>query len=345
VLDPDIRFHPHVARYAVLVVAVAALVGATPAPTKSRPLRVGFVSDLVSLNARPVVRQIVAGMTRAHRELGVEFRVVARPPNESPLPSIASLARAGYDVIVGFSFSQGDAMDAVALDYPRTKFVLVDFPQSQLPHRPKNLLGIVFREQEAGYLAGYLAALEERRRPGKDAIGSIGAYPNPPISRFIAGYQAGARKADPGITLLNAFSLNYADTATCGAAALSQIARGAGAVFAVSGDCGLGALEAAKRKGVWGVAAETDESHLGPSILTSAVKHADIAVFDALRSIVQRRFRGGDLSLGLRQGAVGLGRISPRVPRWLVHEVKRIRAEIVAGRIKGIPTYPPVPSA
>ena len=67
--------------------------------------------------------------------------------------------------------------------------------------------------------------------------------------------------------------------------------------------------------------------------------------FDALRSIVQGRFKGGDLSLGLREGGVGLGRISPRVPHALVLEIERIRAEILTGRIHGIPTYPPVPSA
>jgi basic membrane protein A len=279
-----------------LIASFGALSLASATPTHQ--LEVGFVIDLAALDSRPVPRQIVAGLRRAERELGVDVRVIARGPNETYLPGVASLAKAGFDLIVGFSFQAGDAIDSVAIEFPRTKFVLVDYPQSALPHRPKNVLGLVFREQEAGYLAGYLAGLEERSHPGKDVVSSIGAYPNPPIDRYIGGFQAGARKADPGITLLNAFSLDYADRRKCRALALSQIARGSGAVFTVSGDCSLGALQAAKEKGAWGIGSEVDQSGLGTSILTSAVKSTDAAVFDVIRSAQKRRFRGGDESLG-----------------------------------------------
>jgi basic membrane protein A len=320
------------------------LAGLAFVPTAAAPhLKVGVVTDIVALNSRPVVRQIVAGARRAERDLGADVRVVERKPNASYVPTLVLLGREHFDVVVGFSFAEADAIDAAAVAFPRTKFVLVDYPRSSLAHRPKNVLGIVFREQEAGYLAGYLAALEEKRRPGKDVISSIGAYPNPPISRFIAGFQAGARKADPGITLLNAFSLNYVDRDKCRSLALSQIARGSGAVFAVSGDCGLGALEAAKEHKIWGVGSEVDESGLGPFVLTSAVKTTGSAVFDAIRSVRRGTFDGGDLSLGLRQDGVGLGRISPRVPASLVRRVGAIRTAIAVRRIRNIPTYPLVP--
>jgi basic membrane protein A len=331
------------ARWLSPIVAVVFLVGGFQAGRPGATFKVGFVSDLVALNTRPVPRQIVAGLRRAERELGVSGRVLARDPNESYAREIASFARQRYDLVIGFSFQAADAVDSVALAYPQTKFLIVDYPRSALPRKPANLLGLVFREQEAGYLAGYLAGLEERRRPGKDVVSSIGAYPNPPISRFIAGFQAGAREADPGITLLNAFSLNYVDRAKCRSLALSQIARGSGAVFAVSGNCGLGALEAATEEKVWGIGSEVDESALGPFILTSAVKTTDSAVFGVIRSLREGRFKGGDLSLGLREGGVGLGRISPRVPASFVRQVDTIRAQIVAGRIMGIPTYPLVP--
>jgi len=304
---------------------------------------VGFVTDLVALNARPVPRQIVAGLRRAEERLGVSGRVLARDPNEGYTRGIALLARQRYDLVIGFSFQAADAVDSVALAFPQTKFLIVDHPRTDHPHKPRNVLGLVFREQEAGYLAGYLAGLEERGRPGKHVVSSIGAYPNPPISRFIAGFQAGARKADPGVTLLNAFSLNYVDRAKCRSLALSQIARGSGVVFAVSGDCGLGALEAAKEHRVWGIGSEVDESVLGPFILTSAIKTTDAAVFDVIRSLRAGRFKGGDVSLGLREGGVGLGKISSRVPPSLVRRVDALRGPIAAGQIRNIPTYPLVP--
>jgi basic membrane protein A len=331
------------ARCSLLVVAVVFLAGGVRAGRPSETLEVGFVTDLVALNSRPVPRQIVAGLRRAKQQLGVSGRVLARNPNEGYTRGIASLARQRYDLVIAFSFQAAEAIDSVALGFPQTKFLIVDYPRSALQHKAKNVLGLVFREQEAGYLAGYLAGLEERQRPGRDVVSSIGAYPNPPISRFIAGFQTGARRADPGITLLNAFSLNYVDRTKCRSLALSQIARGSGAVLAVSGDCGLGALEAAKKQKVWGIGSEVDESALGPFILTSAVKSTGSAVFDVIRSLRRGTFSGGDLSLGLRQGGVRLGRISPRVPASLVRQVEAIRAQIAAGRIRNIPTYPLVP--
>jgi basic membrane protein A len=326
-----------------LLSAAALVAGAVPAGQHSAGLRVGFVTDLVALDSRPVPRQIVAGLRRAEEQLGARGRVLARDPNEGFTRGIASLARQDYDLVIGYSFQAGSAIDSVALAFPQTRFLIVDYPRAGLQHKPENVRGLVFREQEAGYLAGYLAGLEERRRPGRDVVSSIGAYPNPPTSRFIAGFQAGARRADPGITLLNAFSLNYVDRARCRSLALSQIARGSGAVLALSGDCGLGALAAAKDKRVWGVGSEVDESALGPYILTSAIKTTDSAVFEVIRSLRAGRFKGGDLSLGLREGGVGLGRISPRVPASLRRQVDAIRAQIVAGRIRNIPSYPLVP--
>jgi basic membrane protein A len=331
-------------RWSLLVVAIVVfLVGGVDAGRSSRTVKVGFVIDLVALNARPVPRQIVAGLRRAEQQLGVSGRVLARQPTEGYSRGIASLARRRYDLVIGFSFQAAPAVDSVAPAFPRTRFLIVDYPRSALQHKPSNVLGLVFREQEAGYLAGYLAGLEERRRPGKHVVSSIGAYPNGPISRFIAGFQAGARKADPGITLLNAFSLNYVDRAKCRSLALSQIARGSGVVFAVSGDCGLGALAAAKEHRVWGIGSEVDDSALGAFVLTSAIKTTDSAVFDVIRALRAGRFRGGDVSLGLRERGVGLGRISRRVPASLVRQVDTLRAGIVAGRIRNIPTYPLVP--
>ncbi len=121
--------------------------------------------------------------------------------------------------------------------------------------------------------------------------------------------------------------------------ALDQIAEGAGVVFQVAAACGLGALQAARAKGVWGIGVDADQSYLGPHILTSAVKRADVFVFAVIQAVQQGTFRGGaDSVFTLRNGGVGLGKISLRVPRPLVGEVERIRQRIVAGKIRSIPT-------
>jgi basic membrane protein A len=169
-------------------------------------------------------------------------------------------------------------------------------------------------------------------------ISSVGGQKQPPVDRFIAGYQAGAKAADPGIKLLNDYSQDFSDQAKCKTIALNQIEQGSGAVFQVAGGCGLGALDAAKEKGVWGIGVDADQSFLGPHILTSAVKRVDTAVFVAIKRVVDSNFKGGNLTFGLKDNGVGIGKISPRVPKADVAKVNQIRADIISGKIKNIPT-------
>jgi basic membrane protein A len=200
------------------------------------------------------------------------------------------------------------------------------------------VLGLLFREEQVGYLAGYLAGLEAKRVPeATDIVSSVAGERQPPGDRFIAGFQAGAKKADPSIKTLNAYSQDFSDQAKCKALALNQIAAGSLAVFQVAGGCGLGALDAAKERGVWGIGVDADQSFLGPYVLTSATKKVDRAVFLAIKSVRDGTFRGGDAVYGLAEGGVGLGKISPKVPKSEVASLRRIQAQVVAGKIQ-IPT-------
>jgi basic membrane protein A len=107
---------------------------------------------------------------------------------------------------------------------------------------------------------------------------------------FIAGYEAGAKKADPGITTLRGYANDFVNPAKCKAVARSQIAEGAGVVFDVAGLCGVGALQAAKAEHVWGIGVEVDQSFLGPQILTSVLKGPQGQdVFQTIKALVQGR--------------------------------------------------------
>src|SRR5205085_6419653 len=118
-----------------------------------------------------------------------------------------------------------------------------------------------------------------------DVIATVGGQKIPPVTSYIAGFQAGAKAADPGITTLNQYSNDFVDQAKCKEIALNQIAQGADAVMQVAGGCGLGALDAAREQGVWGIGADADQSYLGPYILTSALKKVDVSVYDTVKSV------------------------------------------------------------
>jgi basic membrane protein A and related proteins len=310
----------------------------TTSGTAGSNLKVGLVTDIGGLNDRGFNHLSYVGLLKAQRELGIEQRVYQAKSTQEYVPNLSTFARQGYDLTIGVGFTEATAIDTVATNFPNSNFAIVDVDQTEEPHKPPNLLGLLFKEQEAGYLVGYLAGLEEKRRPGKDVIGSVGGQKQPPVDRFIAGYQAGARAADPGIVTLNNYSEDFSDQAKCKQIALNQIEQGAGAIFQVAGGCGLGALDAAKEKGVWGIGVDADQLFLGPHMLTSAVKRVDTAVFDAIKLVVDGKFKGGNITFGLKDNGVGIGKISPKVPQSEVAKVMQIRADMIAGKIKNIPT-------
>ncbi len=303
-----------------------------------KKIKVGLVTDIGGLNDRGFNHLSYLGLKRAESDLGIQQRVFLAKSTQDYVPNLSTFARQGNDLTIGVGFTEATAIDTVATNFPNSNFAIVDVDQTEEPHKPANLLGLLFKEQETGYLVGYLAGLEEKRRPGKDVIGSVGGQKQPPVDRFIAGYQAGAKAADPGIITLNGYSEDFADLAKCKQIALNQIEQGAGAIFQVASGCGLGALDAAKEKGVWGIGVDADQLFLGSHMLTSAVKRVDTAVFDAIKLVVDGKFKGGNITFGLKDDGVAIGKISPKVPKSEVAKVMQIRADIIAGKIKNIPT-------
>jgi basic membrane protein A len=310
--------------------------GSTAPSGKS--IRVGLVTDVGGLNDRGFNHLSFVGLQRAESELGIQQRVYQAKSTQEYVPNLSTFARQGYDLTIGVGYTEATAIDTAATNFPKSNFAIVDVDQTEEKHKPPNLLGLLFREQETGYLVGYLAGLEEKRRPGPDVIGSVGGQKQPPVDRFIAGYQAGAKAADPGIKTLNGYSEDFNDQAKCKQVALNQIEQGAGVIFQVAAGCGLGALDAAKEQGVWGIGVDADQSFLGPHILTSAVKRVDTAIFLAIKRVVDGNFKGGNLIFSLKQNGVGIGKISPKVPKSEVAAVNKVRADIISGKIRDIPT-------
>jgi basic membrane protein A and related proteins len=312
--------------------------GTTSAEAEA-PLRVGLITDLGQLDDDGFNELAFRGVTRAEDELGIEGRVVESASAADYIPNMSSLARQGYDLIIGVGFAQGDAIGKVAQRYPDTSFAIIDVDHEFVPGKPANVQGLLFREEEVGYLVGYLAGLEEKRRDGPDSISAVGGFKEPPVDRFIAGYRAGAKSAAPGIEVTWNYSQDWDDQAKCKELALNQIAAGSGVVFQVAGGCGLGALNAAGERDAWGIGVDADQSHLGSHILTSAQKGVDAAVFLTIQSVLEGDWAGGgNATFGLAEDGVGLGTVSPEVPQEDVAAVEAIEQQIADGEITGIPT-------
>jgi basic membrane protein A len=319
--------------------ASASSATSTAGATAQKKTFVVLVTDVNQLNDHGFNQLAYQGLKNAEKKLGISGAVYQSPSAASYIPNLATAARKGADLVVSVGFDQATAVAKVAKQFPKTHFAIIDVDQKSLAGKPKNVEGLVFKEQEVGYLAGYLAGLLEKHKAGKATIGSVGGQKQPPVDRYIAGYRAGARKADPSIKLLNTYSQDWVDQAKCKQAALDQISAGASIVFQVAGGCGLGALDAAKEKGVWGIGVDADQSYLGPQVLTSAMKRVDTSVYATIQQVIAGKFAGGkNMTFSLKNNGVGLGKISKKVPAADVKLLKSIAKQIATGKIKNIPT-------
>jgi basic membrane protein A len=244
------------------------------------------------------------------------------------------LAAQGYDLVIA-SGNVGGLSEA-GRRFPNVNFAAEDRARGQVqPAAPANLEGTVFHAEQAAYLAGFVAASVADRGSSPHVVSSVGGIPGPQVEALIAGFRAGARRADPKIGLLNTFSESFTDEQACRNAALNQIvAHHSRVVFDVAGACGVGALEAAKQKGVYAVGVDTDQSWRGRFILTSAVLNWGLGVYDLAKRVVQDRLpTGGNLSWVMSQRFVGLGKFSPKVSLSVRRQLKPLAAQIAKGRI------------
>jgi basic membrane protein A len=298
-----------------------------------------LVTDVNQLNDHGFNQLAYQGLKHTQRTLGITGAVYQSPSAQSYIPNLAQAARKGADLVISVGFDQAAAVAKVAKQFPKTHFAIIDVDQATLAGKPKNVEGLVFKEQEVGYLAGYLAGLVEKQKGGRATIGSVGGQKQPPVDRYIAGYQAGAKKANPGIKLLNTYSQDWVDQAKCKQAALDQISAGASIVFQVAGGCGLGALDAAKEKGIWGIGVDADQSYLGSQVLTSAMKRVDTSVYSTIQQVLAGKFAGGTNTVfSLKNNGVGLGKISPKIPKADVTKLQQIAKDVASGKIANIPT-------
>jgi basic membrane protein A and related proteins len=312
---------------------------ATTGEAAGTAIKVGLVTDIGGLDDRSFNFLANGGLQRAENELGVEGRVVVSKAEADYVPNLTTLAKQDYDLVIAVGFLMADAVEKVAARYRDVDFAIIDYSQADIPSKPKNVRGLLFKEQEAGYLVGYLAGLLTKEEAGaKQVIGSVGGQKIPPVDRYIAGYRAGAKKANPQVQTLNAYSQDFVDQAKCKEIALDQMSQGAHVVFQVAGQCGLGALSAAKEKNMWGIGVDADQSYLGSHIATSALKKVDVAVFQTIQQAQDGSFNGGeDTVFDIASGGVGIGKIASSVPADVVAQVKRVQADIAAGKVTDIP--------
>jgi basic membrane protein A len=296
----------------------------------------GVVSDVGRFNDKGFNQLALEGCQRAEEELGTTCRALESRSTGDYIPNFTRLIRDGAGLSVATGFLLADATNTAAGRFPDSNFAIVDYSAAAPPFdgAKSNVLGLTFNTNENSYMIGCLAALMADR-DGRDTISAVGGIKLPTVDIFIAAYRAGAEECVPGTQTLIDYSQDFVDQAKCKELALNQIARGSRVVFQVAGGCGLGALDAARERDVWGVGVDLDQAFLGPHILTSAVKRVDVAVFEAIRAASEDDFSGGqDLVFDLENDGVAVGEISSEVPQEFIDRMNELRDRILDGEIE-----------
>jgi basic membrane protein A and related proteins len=326
-----------VAVVTVLLASLFAALRGSSASAAPKAFSACLVTDIGGLNDKSFNHLAYVGLQSAQKS-GVKGRVIQSNSPSQYIPNLSACAKSGAGVTIGVGFLMTDAMDAVATAFPKSKFAIVDVDVTSMKHKPKNVQGLLFKEQEAGYLVGYAAGMYVKASGGT-AVGSVGGLKIPPVDRYIAGYQFGAKKADPGITVLNDYSQNFVVQSKCKEKALNQIAQGSTVEFQVAGQCGLGVLDAAHEKNAFGIGVDADQGYLGPWVMTSALKKVDVAVRSAILAAKGGTLKGGkNVTFGASVNGVGYGKWSPRVSAAIKTAVAKQFTLLKAGKIRGIPT-------
>lgn len=324
------------------VAALGALAGNGQAAHHAT-VKVAVVADVGALNDRGFNTLAAQALKKAENKLSVEGRIYPTATAADRTPNLQAAAQAGYGLVVanGVLFTFGP-LNTVAPAFPGTKFLGIDVNLPEVEGQPKNIRGVQFREQEAGCLVGNIAALEAKRQ-GKNIISAIGANKVTAIVRFFAGYNYCAKRANKKIRVLNNYAGDptFSDQAKCKATALGQIARGTRVIFTVAGGCGLGALDAVKQKGLWGIGVDADQYFLGSHILTSATKHVEVAVYNSIAEYAKNPagFKTGfNVNFTVKNGGVGYGRLSSKLPKAVAKQYRKstdaLAKLIASGKVK-----------
>jgi basic membrane protein A len=328
----------------VLGLALAAVPVAGSAKDESGGDLIGLATGYYGLGDQAFNDMVHTGFVLLKHQQ--DFRYLTQTPKtpEDLEPTLQSLIDKGCTALICAGAYYNQAIENLSREYPRVTFVLVDGQAISYPH---NVAAIVFKQNQAAYLAGALAAIISKT----GRIGFIGATDNVAIKDFLDGYQAGAKAARRNISLDVAYIADksagkpFGDPKTAEAIATNMYKRGADIIFAAAGASGAGVIDAARKNGQFAIGVDQDQDGLAPGyVLTSVIKRLDLAVYNILRDIMANRFQNTVYVMNLSSGAVGLSDMrytKVLIPAETLDALEQIKKSINTGKIH-VPTANPV---
>jgi basic membrane protein A len=298
-------------------------------------LKIGLVTDVGRVNDRSFNQSAWEGVQQAGEELNAEVKYIETTDAKDYENNIKQFVDEGYDIIVTVGFALGDATIKMAKENPKINFIGVDQGQSETL---ANLTGLVFHEDQSGYLAGVLAA--SLTKSGTIAA-VLGTDLVPPVVAFNEGYVAGAKSVKPDIKVISTYhpgeiSQAFVDPEWGAATAAQAIDQGADVIFGAGGMTGNGALEeTATHAGLYCIGVDSDQWETVPGaqpcLVSSAMKMITPGVVELAKMAKDGKFPGGNY-----YGAAGLAPyhdFDSKIPADVKSEIERVDKGLKDGSI------------
>jgi len=322
--------------------------------TGGDPHQVGMVYSTGGLGDNSFNDMAHQGIQAAAEQYNVEFQN-AEPESPSEFSTFqrqfATSSNPAYDQIFAIGFSQKSALQEVAPDFPEMKFTFIDSTTDL-----DNVANYVFKEHEgsfqAGILAGMLTSQEFSAGPSQtntdsNTIGFVGGKETGLIKKFEAGYRFGAQRVNEDVDIRSAYAGAWNESSTGQSIANSMIDKGADVLYHAAGGTGVGVLQAAYERGVFGIGVDARQSETLPeyneAILGSMVKQVDEAVVESVGKAINGEFNGGETTtLGLEDDGVALlygTEIGDQIPQDIKDEIEAQSQTVIDGDLT-VPSHP-----
>jgi basic membrane protein A and related proteins len=301
--------------------------GSPQAEDKKSVLNIGLLLASGGMGDKSFNDSAYKGLLDAQKQFNIRFETVNYASRESNLDTLRRFARSKYDLIIGIAYENLETIKTLAGEFPQTRFAAIDVELSG-----DNVAAIVYREQEADFLMGVLAAMITRT--GK--VGVIGGTDIPAIRRIISGFKQGASYQDSWVQVLAEIAGTFSDPQIGYNMALKQYDQGADLIHNAASKTGLGIIQAAQQVNKWTTGTSGDQRNLAPgNMLGNRPKRVDTAVEMLIEEVNNGDFKAGIRSLGLKENGLSLGPFDESVVTTAVLDrLEELKQKIINGEIK-----------
>jgi basic membrane protein A len=318
---------------------------------KAKAFSVGMVTDVGGIDDKSFNQSAWKGLQDFGKKFDMKkgvggFDYLASKSDADYATNLNTLTHQGFNLIYGIGFMMQNDVDKIAKQQPKTNFAIVDAEVKE-----KNVASILFKENEASFLAGVVAGMTTK----SNKIGFIGGQTSAVIERFEAGFVTGVKAANPNATVDIQYAESFTDASKGQAIASRMYSSGDDVIFAAAGATGNGMFKEAHDRlaknpsqSIWTIGVDSDQNLTGigdvtingkkqSTIITSAMKRVDNAVVDISTKAKNGDFPGGKTTTyGLSESGVGLAPLNESVPNKDAIEkaVNDWTAKIKSGDVK-----------